>query len=262
MRKIILLCSVLVCLSACKTEPTIAPKMPQQLITGFFTQGIAGLDTIAGLMQCVNIKMENPFNPLDTPSLTNGYTDASFRNQLWEVAVPADVKLNGTTIVLIGKSNFTYNIPNFGITHRWQITANSSGSVPTIDDSVQSPSAFHVTFPRSLKDTVSKTSGFTCTYGNPGTDSATLMIYYDSVVTLMSDSSIHYPKGLPVYVTVANTGSYYVSSSLLSSLPNSGAIQVWVTARRSKKLTLSGRVYLISSVSGGRVHCNIKNSTN
>ena len=192
-------------------------------------------------------------------SFTDYSTRAAFFDSKRGPVLPKDAKLNGISIPASGSTRFTNGAQLFGITHRWQIIANLSGTVPAIDDSVQAPNVFHVTFPRPNLDTISKSVGFTCTYGNPGTDSVTVVIYYDSVETVaLFDSSIHHSRLAPISVSVPNTGSYSVSSVLLASLPNSGVIQVWVIADRSKTITISGRKYLIASVSRARTFSFIK----
>ncbi len=251
MRKSIIF-SILAVLCGCKAERPVAPHVgPFNVGSG--VKILTSKDTIAGMMETMSVVVDNPEHGL-SGSGTGFFTSAIFFDSSWKMVQAANVELNGITI---RPQNSTHS---FGVTQHWQITANSSGTVPHIDDSVQAPNLFHITYPSSICDTISPAAGFTCTYENPGTDSVTIIIYYDSLGThVFYDTSIHHHKVPSVYLTVANTGSYFVPSSLLSSLPNSGVTQVWVVAYRAKVITASGRHHLIYAISRARSWCAIKN---
>lgn len=248
-------------LSACKYEPSNPPQSwPQpHRAPGFSLLGLtidAGPDTIAGEMISWSFVSDNL--ACHEVSISDYESTATFYNPSSYVVPAGDAQLNGVSLPPRGNWYQSYNSPSFGMAHHWHIASNLSGSVPAIDDSVPSPRLIHVTYPRHATDTISRTRGFNCTYENPGTDSITVRIYYDSVVTRMFDKSIHHPTSAPVQTTAENTGSYFVDPSVLTSFPNSGVIQVWVIAYRSKKLVVSGRSYMIASVSSARTYCFIK----
>ncbi len=250
MKKTILIVSILASLSACKFEPSVILRD-----SGFPT--IVGAHTIAGEMRSLCSVQEVSIGGKVGFITYNNW--ATFYNPSWYVVSAGDVQLNGISLKRESNAYGSHSNPSFGSSHHWHVTSNLSGSVPAMDDSVQSPNLFHVTYPRELIDTVSKSAGFNCTYGNPGTDSVAVLIFYDPDETWRLDSSIHHSSsGAAVHTTVANTGSCVVGSSLLASLPNSGVLQVWVRAFRSKKLRVSGRTYKITSECEAQVFCFIK----
>jgi hypothetical protein len=267
MKKAICFAAILLCLAACKSKPLDATKGNQLFgSTGYpHTPMIDEGDTIAGLMECTDVIMENPFGSHGGGAtlLPHRMIFASFRNQSWDAVSAGDVRVNGVSnrraVIPTSLHHFSYDIPDFGIMHHWQVSPDWTGIIPAIDDSVLAPKEFRITLPRPIADTISQSRGFTCTYGDSGTDSVDLVIWFDSVFNNIVDhSSTPHSSAKPITIRMANTGSSYVDGSYLSSLPNSGAVQLWLTATRKKDLIIAGRVYRIKEISGGRTSCFIK----
>ena len=247
MRKFIIFTSLTACLCACRHNSSFATRIPFRIPPSF-----PGLDSnstrdLSGQMESTCRVMENPFGGPryhrgDAPDHFDSYmTTTRFYDSSGYCVRAANVKLNGIPVCQDDERDLGYSDPSFGITHHWQVTSDLFGfeSVPAINDSILSPNYYRVTYPRPIIDTVSKSAGFTCTYDNPGTDSVTLIIGYDSVMTIIVDSSNHpsyvKPRGW-VSRKAANTGSYFVSGSLLDSFPSSGVIQMWVNTFRSREI--------------------------
>ncbi len=263
MRKIILLTSVLAALSACKTPAPVAPlnREPHALsiAPGVI---IINTDTLAGMLAAANLVTENPggTHSPSGPSWTTYYTAAVFWDTSQTNLKANDVELNGISIPLQSDNwYYTSSAQTFGTSMHWQVTANDSGTVPSIDTTISAPNIFHVTSPVPIVDTVSVGVGFTCTYGNPGTDSVNIYITYDSVATeALVDTSNHTPEPTPVETVVPNTGSFTVSGAMLSGFPTSGLLRVFITAYKWEEVTVSGKKYLVAAVSRARTYCFLK----
>lgn len=244
---------------ACKADIPVAP-LAQRPLSLNIAPGLVlnGTDTVSSAMFCMSLVFENPGG--GSSSWTTYSTNAIFLDTNGAILKPGDILLNGISIPYsTGAWYHSESQQAFGTTHHWSVSANQAGTIPSIDTSVDAPNLFHVNYPR-VSDTVSKSAGFTCTYGSPGTDSVFIIIEYDSLATVhLFDSSIHHVEPDPVCTISANTGSFYVSGSLLSSMPTSGLIDVWIIGCRYKVLNISGRKYLVAAVSRARSFCNIKN---
>jgi len=259
MKKTMLIVSLLLCLSACKQGHPVAPMTTREsfpeVSVGKTRNGIPrGGDMRSS---CFVSQDENGGGSC----FTQYDTWVTFYNASRAAINPDDVKLNGVTIPrdAYGNDNYTHNTQAFGTAHHWQISTNSFGSIPAIDDSVQAPKIFQITYPRPVLDTVSKSAGFTCTYGDPGTDSVSLVVFYERARSEhLLHTKIDGPMPPSVNVYVPNTGSYFINGSLLASFPSSGVILILVTALRRKNLIVSGRQYGLSADVTAKSVCLIK----
>ncbi|MDP4200891.1 MAG: hypothetical protein Q8922_11375 [Bacteroidota bacterium] len=262
MRNPLFIVLLLAGVSACKTEPPLSPggkHQPLSLAPGMI---IAGSDTISGVMLCQCLITENPLGASNVAGTywTRYTTMAQFFDTTSTFPVSAgDVMLNGISIPASDNLYITTTNQPFATSHHWQVAGNTSGTVPSMDTTVQAPSFFHVTYPRPIIDTVSKTTGFSCTYGNPGTDSVAIQIAYDSVMTGVIDTGIHNMRPDPVDTVVPNTGSFFVGSAMLAAFPSSGVIQIFIAAYNYKRIYVASKEYVVAAVSRARTYGIIKN---
>ncbi len=245
---------VFLCLLGCKSDS--AHKKVTLLSGPYPVANLTSTDTLAGVLYSMVIYTKEVHG---INNFTDYFTDVLLHDKDQMPASASAVILNGTPIS--GKNGLfqTTATQSFGSIHHWKIIPDNSGGVEVIDDSILSPALITISSPRPHWDTISKAAGFSCEYIAPGMDSIRIGIHYDSSVTAnFFDSTLKYPRGKSVYMTVANTGKTTIPGSLLTSLPKSGIIQIWVENYNQKVVTVSGRKYLMGAGSMARTYSFIK----
>jgi hypothetical protein len=166
-------------------------------------------------------------------------------------ALAENLQVNGHQ--LYGDTSLYMSIDpiEFGDYHRWY--AEAEPQIPTISDSILSPTPIEISYPSYLSDTVSR-KGFTINYTNPGTDEVTVYIYYDPETSREYDPTITDSVMIIAYpIKVKATGKVYVQPltfepNLFSpGFPKKGVILIIMTALRKKIITVAGKTYVIRS---------------
>lgn len=165
--------------------------------------------------------------------------------------VADNLQVNGNQ--LFGDTSLYMSIDpiEFGGYHRWYVEAEPQ--IPTINDSILSPTPIEMSYPSYLSDTVSR-KGFTIQYTNPGTDEVTVYIYYDPQTSQEYDPTIKDSVMIFAYpIKVKATGSVYVQpltfgpSFYSPGFPKKGVILIIMTALRKKIITIAGKTYVMRS---------------
>lgn len=245
MRKCVLICLVL-SLASCDSDSVSGPQLTSPGCTPLFSLWLNVFEytQVHGVCESALLR----YMTTDNTSIDEYVTTANFC--ISEDKAASVEYISANNVQLQGDSSLYLTVDP--IPQRpFLVWSFGGGDVPEVHDSVMATTAFTITSPRHLQDTISKQGGLRIKYDPTGTETIEVYIAYDPVLSREYDPTIKdstFTASTPV--TVQSTGNslfmpaIFGGSQFSTAFPKRGIATLHVIARRKKAIIVDGKLYV------------------